>query len=280
MVRGDLARMSHSMFLQIAAAVIGFDDVDDPDRTALLEECMYPLNDAIDVKYSTRDHAEVIAEGLVAKKRLIEEFYRPAVERRLELIRQHSAGDEAEDVLPNDLLTIMLAHHPKDWDEDLPVRETILFLAGSTSTTSNAVNHSVFELEQWLKDHPEDRRHLDDNVFLRGVCNEALRLRQNVTALVRTAGTDVTLSTGRLIPDGEFVAIHLMAASRDPSVFGADAAVFNPWRRVKLPVRPFGLAFGTARHQCIGLPVVTSVTGKPPEGEEGERAMLKILRVL
>ncbi len=279
-VRGDLVRMSHSMFLQIAAAVIGFDDVHDPDRTRLLEECMYPLNDAIDVKYSTRDHAEVVAEGLVAKTRLIEQFYRPAVERRLRLIRQRSAGDEKEVALPRDLLTIMLVHHPQDWDEDLPVRETLLFLAGSTSTTSNAVNHSVVELERWLNDHPEDHRHLDDNAFLRGVCNEALRLRQNVTALVRRAATDVTLSTGRLIPAGEFAAVDLMAASRDPTAFGPDSAVFNPWRRVKPPVRPYGLAFGTARHQCIGLPVVTSVTGKPPEGGEGERAMLKILRAL
>jgi hypothetical protein len=40
-VATDLARLSHRMFLQVAAAVIGLDGVDTPERTDLLERCMY-----------------------------------------------------------------------------------------------------------------------------------------------------------------------------------------------------------------------------------------------
>jgi cytochrome P450 len=280
-VRADLVRLSHSMFVQIAAALIGLDGVDTAARTALLEDCMYPLNDAFDVKYSTRDHAEVVAEGLAAKARFVEHFYRPSAERRADLLARHDRGELAEEDLPSDLLTILLRHHGADWDGDLPVREAILFLAGSTSTTSNAVNHAVVDLLGWLGEHPEDRAHLDDAAFLRGVCNEALRLHQNVTALVRRATKDVTLSTGLVIGAGEFVAVDTMAANRDPAAFGADADRFNPWREVAAAVRPYGLSFGTGRHVCIGLPLVTPISGKPSDGEGGaERAMLKILRAL
>lgn len=214
-VRADLVRMSHSMFVQIAAALIGFDVVDNPERTKRLEECMYSLNAAFDVKYSTREHTEIIAEGLAPKRRLIDEFYRPAVERRVQPLASQSD-------VPSDLLTIMMTHHNSEWDDDLPVRESILFLAGSTSTTSNAVNHTIVKVRRWLAHHPVDPMQLNSPEFLRGVCNEALRLRQNVTALVRCAATDVTLSTGRLFPRDTFTAIDLVAANRDRTVFGGD----------------------------------------------------------
>src|SRR5262249_6162525 len=115
--------------------------------------------------------------------------------------------------------------------------------------------------------------------FLRGVCNEALRLHQNVTALVRRTTREITLSTGRAIGAGEFVALDFVEANKDPDAFGADAESFNPWRRVAPGVRPYGLTFGTGRHTCIGLPLVTPPSGSSRAGE-GERAMLLILRSL
>jgi len=279
-VRVDLARMSHSLFLEVAAALIGLDDVETPERTRLLEDCVTTLSIAFDVKYSTRDHAEVIAEGLAAKETLIEHFFRPSARRRQELLETEAAGALGEDEVPDDLLTVLLRHRSEAWDDDLPVRETILFLAGATATTSNAVNHAVVELESWLADHREDRAHVDDPAFLRGVCNEALRLHQNVTALVRRATRDVTLSTGRVIRAGEFAALDFVVANKDPDAFGVDAATFNPWREVATTIRPYGLTFGTGRHTCIGLPLVTPPSGRPSRGGEGERAMVQILRAL
>jgi cytochrome P450 len=273
-VRADLARLSHKMFLQIAAAVIGLDSVDTAERTELLEQCMYPLNAAFDVKYATRDHGEVIKEGLKAKEEFVEHFYGPSVQRRIRLLKEYGSGDCSEADLPADLLMIMLRNHSAGWDADLPVRETLLYLAGGTDTTSNAVNHAVAELCKWLTDHPGDKVYLDDRKFLRGVCNEALRLKLNVTALVRRATRDITLSTGRLIPSEQFVALDFIQANRDARVFGDDAHRFNPWRKVPPNVRPYGLAFGAGRHLCMGFPLITPVTG------ESERALFKILRAL
>lgn len=273
-VRADLARLSHSMFLQIAAAVIGLDGVDTAERTELLEQCMYALNAAFDVKYATRDHGEVIREGLTAKEAFIQHFYRSSMQRRVALLAQYTKGEIAESELPTDLLMIMLRNHSEEWDADLPVRETLLYLAGATDTTSNAVNHAVAELHKWLVERPGDRAHLEDRLFLRGVCNEALRLKLNVTALVRRATRDITLSTGRVIPANKFVALDFVQANRDPGVFGDDAEKFNPWRKVPPNIRPYGLAFGAGRHLCMGFPLVTPVTG------DAERALFKILRAL
>lgn len=279
-VRADLASITHRMFLQIAAAVIGFDDVDTPERTAALEQCMYALNAAFDVKYSTRDHAAVVAEGLAAKERFVDAFYRPAVQRRADLLARHSSGELGDDAVPRDLLTVMLRHHGDDWDADLPVREAILFMAGATDTTSNAVNHAIVDLEEWWADHPADRDLIDDPAFLYGVCNEALRLHPNVTALVRRATRDIMLSSGRSISGGTSVALDFRAVNTDPVTFGADAADFNPFRQVPPGVRPYGLAFGIGRHLCLGLPLVTPPSGRPSDDGEGDRSMVRIVRAL
>jgi cytochrome P450 len=279
-VHADLVRVTRRMFLQLAAAVIGLDAVDTPERTDLLERCMYALNAAFDVKYSTRDHAEVIAEGLAAKAGFVEHFYRPSVERRADLLGRYRAGGIAETDLPSDLLTAMLRHHDDGWDADLPVREAILYLAGATETTSNAVTHAVVDLQRWLGDHPEDRAHLGDAAFLRGVCNEALRLHSNVIALARRATGDIALSTGRVFRSGERIAVNIVAANRDADAFGPDAASFNPWREVPEGIRPYGLVFGAGRHVCIGLPLTTTVSGRPAADGRSDRAMLKIVRAL
>lgn len=280
-VRADLARLSHRMFLQVAAAVIGLDDVETPERTELLERCMYKLNAGFDVKYSTRVHSEVVAEGLDAKKEFIESFYEPSVQRRADLLDRNRRGDLSDEDVPTDLLTLMLGHHHADWDPDLPTREAILYMAGATDTTSNAVNHAVAEMDRWLAEHPDDRARVRDPEFLRGVCNEALRLHQNVTALARRAKVDVTLSTGRVVRAGEHVALDFVQANKDPGVFGSDAEAFNPWRPPPGgAARPYALAFGMGRHLCIGLPLVTPITGKSTDEGVEERALARIVRAL
>jgi cytochrome P450 len=279
-VRADLVRVTRRMFLQIAAAVIGLDAVDTPGRTDLLERCMYALNAAFDVKYSIRDHAEVVAERLAAKTDFVKHFYRPSMARRAGLLGRYRRAGIAETDLPTDLLTAMLRHHDDSWDADLPVREAILYLAGATETTSNAVIHAVVDLQRWLAGHPGDRAHLGETAFLRGVCNEALRLHSNVTALARRATGGIALSTGRVFRSGERIAVNIVAANRDPDVFGPDAASFNPWREVPEGIRPYGLVFGAGRHVCIGLPLTTTVSGKPAGDGRSDRAMLKIVRAL
>jgi cytochrome P450 len=175
---------------------------------------------------------------------------------------------------------MLLRHDVGRPDPDVIVRESILFMAGATDTTSNAVNHAIADLETWLAEHPEDRARTDDAAFLRGVCNESLRLHPNVTALARRATQEITLGSGRVVPAGTEVALDLVTASRDAAVFGADADRFDPWRPMPDGAPPYGVAFGTGRHVCIGRPLVTPVSGRPTGKDEGERALLKIVRAL
>lgn len=278
-VRADLTELTRRMLLQIAAATIGLDDVETPERTTLLERYMYPLNDAVDVKWSTRDHADVVRDGLIAKEAFLSAFYVPSESRRRTLVGAYREGRIEQDDLPIDLITLMLLQHQPGWDDDLMAREAILFLDGATLTTSNAVTHAVLELLEWLPAHPEDQGSVTDDEFLRGVCNETLRLHPNITALVRRATRPMVLRTGRAIGSGEVVALNIVQANRDPAVFGADAEQFDPRRTVEQRVRPYGFAFGAGRHVCIGRPMVTSVSGKVEHGEP-DRVMLKILKAL
>jgi cytochrome P450 len=279
-VATDLARLSHRIFLQVAAGVIGLDDATSPARTDLLEACMYRLNAGFDVKFSTRDHDEVVAEGLEAKRQFVEHFVGPSLERRAALVERHRRGQLEREELPSDLLTMLLRHDVGRPDPDIVVRESILFMAGATDTTSNAVNHAIADLEAWLAEHPEDRARSEDVAFLRGVCNESLRLHPNVTALARRATRDIALASGRLVRAGTEVALDLVAASRDEAVFGPDADRFDPWRPAPAGAPPYGVAFGTGRHVCIGRPLVTPVSGRPTGKDEGERALLRVVRAL
>ena len=54
------------------------------------------------------------------------------------------------------------------------------------------------------------------------------------------------------MPAGSRVVVDLMAVNRDVSVFGDDAAQFDPHRTLPGGVFPYGLSFGSGMHACIG----------------------------
>ena len=280
-IRTDLVRLLRRMLLQIAAAVIGLDDVESPDRTRLLESYMYPLNEGVDVKFSTSDHDEIIREGLIAKEGFLRDFFLASQERRRGIVTRIRAGEASEAEVPLDLISRMLLHYDQAWDEDLIAREAILYLAGATLTTSSAVTHALVDLTGWLEEHPEDSNRLSDLTFLRGVCNETLRLHPNITAMVRRAREGFVLASGRKILAEEVLALNIVQANRDPEVFGEDADRFIPHRVAPENVRPYGLSFGAGPHVCIGRPLVTTVSGGMAEREgETDRVMIKLLKAL
>jgi cytochrome P450 len=73
----------------------------------------------------------------------------------------------------------------------------------------------------------------------------------------------VELRDGRVVREGEHVAVDLHAANRDPAVFGADAEAFRPGRSLPERVRPWGLTFGSGPHLCLGRAVVTGTAVTP-----------------
>lgn len=262
-VRTDLVPMLRGFLIGVSASVTGVDDADDPVRRARLQALVAKLEAASGVEWSARDRTEVLEEGIVARRELIRDFLQPALDRRLALAARVKAGDLQKSDLPMDLLSV-LAQDGEDGSEgeDAYVwRECALFLVAGTQTTSHALPHVLWHLDQWWSAHPEDRTRATDIEFLRAAGSESLRLHQPVPALLRIAMKDVTLKcSGRSFREGERIALFFSAANRDAGLFGQDVEEFNPHRPFSRKPPPWGLTFGAGVHTCIGRALVTGLS--------------------
>lgn len=281
-VRADLVNLARRILVQVASSIIGLDGADTPERMTTLLSYADVLGAAADVKWSKRNHAQVVEEGLRAKEGFVRDFYGPSTSRRARLLTDHRRGSVAAEDLPHDLLMLMVLAGEEDgaWGDDLRLRETIVYLTAGIRTTAHAITRTLEELDIWWAAHPEDAGRTD-TAFLRCACNEALRLHPASPAIVREAAEDVVLKTGRKIAAGERVAIDLYHANRDPGVFGADAERFNLRRSTSGRVPLYGLSFGAGSHLCIGKPLVTANT-TVSTGKMGElqRIVVRVLRRL
>lgn len=262
-VRTDLVPMLRGFLIGVSASVTGVDDADDPERRARLQRLVSKLEAASGVEWSTRNHAEVMEEGVLARRELITDFLGPGLRRRVDLVRRVKAGELSKSDLPMDLLSV-LAQDGEDGSggEDAYVwRECALFLVAGTQTTSHALPHVIWHLDQWWGNHPGDRSRSTDVEFLRAAANESLRLHQPVPALLRLATKDVTLkSSGRDFKKDDRIALYFSAANRDEGLFGADVESFNPHRPFSRKPPPWGLTFGSGVHTCIGRALVTGLS--------------------
>jgi cytochrome P450 len=248
----DLIELMRGMLLRITAAISGVDAVDNEAAAQHFREFLPRLGEGSSVEYSTRDHADVIRETLVLRDKFVADFYGSSLTRRQALVAQHRAGTLDAAALPRDLMTVMLDEDAPDYDVDQILRETSLYLVAATQTSTNALPHVLLELDDWLSEHPHEHRRLDSGTFLRAAVSESLRLHVPVPALLRRATEEVTLSTGRRIPNGSEVACEIAAANRDVSVFGSNSERFDPDRVPRGRVPLWGLAFGAGEHLCIG----------------------------
>jgi cytochrome P450 len=278
LVRADIAPMVRSMLYRIAATTTGIDDVQTPERIERFRSFVERLGESATVEWSTRSHDEVIREGLQIRDRFAEEFLRPSLRRREELIAGHRAGKLAREELPTDLITLLQLHWNEDWDENQIWREVCLFLVAGTQTTTHTLPHVIVHLTDWVADHPGDADRRTDPEFIRLAAYESLRLHQPAPTLLRIATRDVTLAGGREIASGERVALFFTPANRQTDVFGPDAGQFN-LHREKIPARrPWGLTFGGGPHICIGRPLVTGLTSSVDHESGTYGIMIRILK--
>lgn len=268
---GDLVPLTRRMLLEMTAAITGMDGVDTPKSTALFGEYLGSLGEGVTVEWSTEDHDEVITRVLAVREEFVEDFYAPSVDRRRKLVERHRAGELPASELPRDLATLLLLENDPDWDPELPLRESTLYLVAGFQTTTHAVPHVVNHLLDWFERHPEDRARASEWEFLQAAANESLRLHLPAPSLLRIAEEDVTLSSGRQIAAGERVALLVTPANRDPAVFGDDAREYNPYREVQNPAKPWGHAFGGGIHACIGRQLVTGLSRNLEEVEDQEQ---------
>ena len=263
----DLVEALRRAYGQVIAELIGLDVTHDSPAWDAFQRDVDAIVEVVAADFSQGDVQEVHARGLEASAHLRDAVLRPAIARRRALIERARVA-ATEPVVPQDIVSFMLlarettADSPdasmEEWGDDAILRECQGFLVGGANNPSASAAWALLELERWLEGHPEDRSRLADPAFLEAVVKESLRLhRTGAPFLIRQALVDVELRTSGLrIAAGQWVAVDIPQANRDPAVFGPDAERFDPHRGGTGDQRPYGLAFATGPHVCIARPMM------------------------
>jgi cytochrome P450 len=265
--RVEVYRWIRRVQMQLAAALVGFDEAREPEGAEELADLMTILMAGRPTQYEMTvvghdEESAALKATVGARDEILERFFRPNLERRLELVRRLEAGEISEEDLPKDLTMLIARRADPAWEDPaLAEREVLLLLAGSVHTTSSAVMWTLREIFAWLEEHPDEESRLEDDDFILGAAREALRLHPVAPASPRLAVEDVELKSGAEIPDGAIALIRSGFASTEPSIYGEDAMEFNPDREVPPGIYEFGFAFGTGSHMCYGLPIVMGTNG-------------------
>lgn len=268
--RAELVSLSHQMMMNLAAFTAG---VDRPRGTAEetfhLYSYLMTFIEGATLAHYTGDREAKRAEVTVALTAFDEEFLQPSIVRRRALLAEVAAGTRSDDDLPRDVLTVLLRNRDDlDLAPDVVLRETCFYLLAGAHTSATAfvrTLHSIFALA--ATSAADARRARDDAEFIQRCVHETIRLQPSSPVAVRWALEPMVLDGGTSVEPGDKVVIDLMAANRDPSVFGDDADRFDPHRALPAGVGPWGLSFGLGMHACIGQQLAAG-SDLHPDGEE------------
>lgn len=262
--RVDLVHLGHELMLNLAALTAG---VDRPEGTAAETDRLYAYMmsfiEGATLAHSTKDkdvQRVVIAQAL---DHWDAEFLAPSVARRRELLAREAAGEEVE--VPRDVLATLLRHSDElALAPEVIRREVAFFLLAGAHTSATAFVRAIDHVLGWIERHPEDAAAAaEDAMFVQRCIHETVRLNPSSPTGRRRALAPVTLRSGVTIPQGATVVIDLQAINRDTTLFGDDAADFNPRRTLPPGVAPFGLSFAAGMHVCIGQDLAAGVVQRP-----------------
>ncbi len=181
-------------------------------------------------------------------------FFTPSAARRQRLIAQVRNGDLDEDQLPMDVLTVLLADEDKlNLVRDMVVRETAFYFLAGAHTSVHSLGHAMHHLLSWCEAHEGAREQLiADRAMTQRFIHESFRLHPSSPVSKRRCLSDMTLPDGQSALAGDIVIVNLRQANRDETIFGADAADFNPGRVITAGVPETGITFGIGTHACLG----------------------------
>jgi len=246
--RAELVDLGHQLMMNLAALTAGVDrPLGTPEETRRLYDYLMRFIEGATLAHYTGDRDAKRAEVADKLSEFDEAFVMPSMARRQQIL---DAGEEP----PRDVLSVLLANRD---DLDLPhevvVREVAFYLLAGAHTSATAFTRVAHQLFTWLAQHPHDEQTvLHDRSFVQRCTHETIRLQPSSPVAMRWALSDITLRSGREIPEGSKVVIDLLSVNRDPAVFGDDADEFNPRRELPDGVAPYGLSFGSGMHACIG----------------------------
>jgi len=260
--RCDLVVLADQLFVDFGANMIGFTDMDDPQRQAQLREIVPGIFGGVLAQFfDNRD--EVYAMATDAKRRLVDDYFIPARDAYREMYAKVARNEMTEAEIPRSLMKLIVSQaDPAYADEEVGIRDTILVFNTAIGTSVQSVVHMVHDTAEWFADHPEDRNLATDMDFLTRCMQETIRLKAPfISYLVRRAGEDLQVGDHIVAKDDE-LHIEIPRANRDPEIFGPDAAEFNPWRERPDNLPRYGIGFGSGPHACLGLRVVLGNDGQ------------------
>ncbi len=260
--RAELVRLGHQLMMNLAALTAGVDRPrGTPEETFRLYDYLTTFIEGATLAHYTGDREAKAAEVLAALEAFDAEFLTPGMARRQALLDRLDAGMIEADDLPKDVLTVLMHNQDRlELNHETIRREIAFYLLAGAHTSATAFNRVTHNILGWLADHPEDRsRVLDDRLFVQRCTHETIRLQPSSPTGMRWALVDIDLSSGVHIAKGDRVTLDLLSVNRDRSVFGDDAAEFNPDRSLPDGVAPWGLSFGLGMHACIGQDLAAGI---------------------
>jgi cytochrome P450 len=258
----ELVHLGHQLMLNLAAVTAGVDrPLGTPEETDRLHSYMMIFVEAATMHHYRGDREEAVARIFQALEDWDAEFLAPSVRRRQALLDDVAAGRTEAGALPRDVLTLLLSHRAELGLSDAVIRrEVAFFLLAAAHTSATAFGRTIYNVLKWCETHPADAARIrDDEFFVQRCVHEMVRLNPSSPVAMREATEPVMLSSGEVIPAGGKLVVDLAQVNRDRSVFGPDAAEFNPYRTTPQNVAPFGLSFGAGVHVCIGQDLAAGV---------------------
>lgn len=258
-VVADMAQFAPRMLYRTTAVVAGIDLGENDEDVDAFSTVLEQYGPGISIEFYT-DVEATVAKAAEAKRRLVDDYMRPALDRRKELVEAYRAGRIERSELTRDVMTLWLLDEEfSERDEDVLFIEMGEFLYAGSRTTVRVLPHIVNHVSEWVGEHPEDADKTTDSDFLRGAISETLRFHALVPALLREATEPFELPSGETVAEGEWLGLVYTEANRDRERFGEDADEFDPHRieRLERGVSPWAFAFGGGAHMCIGRRLVT-----------------------
>lgn len=267
----DLKELGYRIMVHLSLSFAGIDRIDGSVEEADAQHrLLIQLGQAATIGQFKGDRQPILDEIAAALEEFETRFFNPSRARREGLIAAFHRGEIDETALPRDILTILLMNEEKlAMADELLVREVAFFYLAASHTSVHTLVHAVNEIFQWCKTHDKDAHALGADFFtLQRFVHESLRLHPSSPEAWRKAETSIDLNAELSVKAGEKVVIDLQTANRDISVFGDDAAEFNPFRDRPSRVSAAGLSFGGGMHVCLGMNLVTGTMLKPDQAPD------------
>ncbi len=236
-----------------------------PEETAQLLRILRTFGKAATLGQAVGDKEPIRAEIRAAIEEFDRDFFSPSEARRRALLADLAAGRIGEEELPRDVMVELLRHEGElGLERDVLLKEIGFYLLAGAFTTIHTMSHAVHELFEWMDAHPDQAARLrNDRLAIQRCVHESTRLHPSSPTAGRRPTCPVHLPTGEQACPEDYVSIDLMAANRDTSVFGPNAAAYDPTRETPKATQPYGMSFGMGAHACIGLNMAAGALPRP-----------------